>query len=924
MTIECPRCNTQNPEESRFCNSCATSLTPLEDTSIHPQQGPETDTGGLTRGTVFAGRYQVIEELGKGGMGRVFRVEDSKISEEVALKVLKPEIASDKKTIDRVRNELKLARKITHKNVCRMFDFNEQNSTHYITMEYVPGENLKSMLKMTKQLSIGTAVSIAGQICKGLSEAHNLGVVHRDLKPSNIMIDKAGNARIMDFGVARSLQAKGITAAGVMVGTPEYISPEQVEGKEADQQSDLYSLGVILYEMVTGRSPFDGDTPLSIAVKHKTEEPQDPWKFNSEIPEALSRVILKCLEKEREKRYQNAEELFKELNRIEEKVSTREGVLPRRKPIVSKEDKGIFRRSWKAVVAFVAVVIVIGLGIVFTGKQAPTLPLERTRIVVLPFENMGPPEDSYFSDGITDEVTSRLAALQGLGVISRTSASRYKDTNKTIKQIGDELDVDYVLEGAVRWNRNGEGKGRVRVTPKLIRVSDDTQIWSESYNRVIQNLFSVQSGIAEQVARQLDITVLEPERRAMYSDPTDNLEAYDLYLRGREYGELGWRSSDSGGFEQAIQMFERAIEIDPNFALAHVHLANSHLRMYFFGADRSEERLARARSSAERAIELQPDLPEALESLALYYYWGFLDYDRAVEILEIIQRARPNLVPNLLGYIKRRQGKWEEAVETMIKSFELDPRYSQLAYEIGGAYVGMRQYEKAKEWCDRALSINPDHLAAQLGKAEIHVLSDGDIAQARAILEKAPQHPLTDYMWFTLNMIERNFQEILGRLDSLSYSLFEDQHIYFHRDLAYAAVYYAMGEMSKVETHAGWVKSALERAISENPSDPRYHAALGLTHAYLGQRDEAVQEGERAASLYPVSKDLAMGPIYLMNLARIYTLVGEHEKAVEQLEYLISNYSAEFLWQVISIPLLRIDPMWDPLRAYPSFQRLLQ
>ena len=314
----------------------------------------------------------------------------------------------------------------------------------------------------------------------------------------------------------------------------------------------------------------------------------------------------------------------------------------------------------------------------------------------------------------------------------------------------------------------------------------------------------------------------------------------------------------------------------------------------------------------------------SLESLALYYYWGFLDYDRAVEILETIQRARPNLVPNLLGYIKRRQGKWEESVETMIKSFELDPRYSQLAYEIGGAYVGMRQYEKAKEWCDRALSINPDHLAAQLGKAEIHVLSDGDIAQARAILKKAPQHPLTDYMWFTLNMIERNFQEILDRLDSLSYSLFEDQHIYFHRDLAYAAVYYAMGEMSKVETHAGWVKSALERAISENPSDPRYHAALGLTHAYLGQRDEAIQEGERAASLYPVSKDVAMGPIYLMNLARIYTLVGEHEKAVEQLEYLISNYSAEFLWQVISIPLLRIDPMWDPLRAYPSFQRLLQ
>ncbi len=924
MAVECPRCHTRNPEESRYCNSCATSLPPSEDISIRPQSQSDTETGDLTRGTVFAGRYQVIEELGKGGMGRVFRVEDSKINEEVALKVLKPEIASDKKTIDRFRNELKLARKITHKNVCRMFDLNELNSTHYITMEYVSGENLKSMLKMTKQLSIGTAVSIASQICKGLSEAHNLGVVHRDLKPSNIMIDKAGNARIMDFGVARSLQAKGITAAGFMVGTPEYISPEQVEGKEADQQSDLYSLGVILYEMVTGRSPFDGDTPLSIAVKHKTEKPQDPWKFNSEIPEELSRVILKCLEKEREKRYQNAEQLFKDLNLIEEKVTTRERPVPRKKPLVPKEDRGIFWRSWKAAVAFIAVVIIIALGIIFTGKEAPTLPPDRTMIVVLPFENLGPPEDGYFADGITEEVTSRLAALQGLGVISRTSASRYKDTKKTIRQIGDELSVDYVLEGAVRWNRNGEDQGRVRVTPKLIRVSDDTQLWSESYDRVIQNLFSVQSDIAEQVARQLDITVLEPERRAMYTDPTDNLEAYDLYLQGREYGEQGWRSSDSGGFEQAIQMFERAIELDPNFALAYVHMANAHLRIYFFGADPSEERLAKGRAAAERALELQPDLPEALESMALYYYWGFLDYERAVEILEAIVRARPNLVPNLLGYIKRRQGKWEEAVETMKKSFELDPQYSQLAYEIAGAYVGMRQYEKAREWCDRTLSINPDHLAAQLAKAEIHVLSDGDLVKARAILENAPQHPLTDYTWFTLNMIERNYQEALSRLDSLSYSLFEEQHIYFHRDLAYAAVYHAMGEKSKVETHAGWVKSALERAISEDPSDPRYHAALGLTYAYLGQKDEAIQEGERASSLYPVSKDLALGPVYLMNLARIYTLVGEHEKALEQLEYLISNYSAEFLWQVLSVPLLRIDPMWDPLRAYPSFQRLLQ
>ena len=255
MAIECPQCHTWNPEDSQYCNNCATHLTSGGDISALVTKSLEAETGELTRGTVFASRYEVIEELGRGGMGRVFRVEDRKINEEVALKVLKPEIASNEKTIERFRNELKLARKITHRNVCRMYDLNEKDSAHFITMEYVQGENLKNMLKMTKQLSIGTAVSIAKQICEGLSEAHSLGVIHRDLKPSNIMIDRAGNVRIMDFGIARSLQAKGVTAAGVMIGTPEYISPEQVEGKEVDQRSDIYSLGVLLYEMVTRRKP---------------------------------------------------------------------------------------------------------------------------------------------------------------------------------------------------------------------------------------------------------------------------------------------------------------------------------------------------------------------------------------------------------------------------------------------------------------------------------------------------------------------------------------------------------------------------------------------------------------------------------------------------------------------------------------------
>ncbi|MFB0566599.1 MAG: serine/threonine-protein kinase, partial [Candidatus Aminicenantaceae bacterium] len=310
MGIKCPKCQTENPDDTLYCGKCATPL--KEDIPVSHTKTIETPKEELSRGSTIASRYEVIEELGKGGMGRVYRVEDTKLKQEIALKLIKPEIASDKKTIERFRNELKTARMIAHKNVCRMFDLGEAEGAHFITMEYVPGEDLKSLIRRVKQLTVGTSISVAKQVCEGLTEAHRLGVVHRDLKPSNIMIDKEGNARIMDFGIARSLKAKGITGAGVIIGTPEYMSPEQVEGKEVDQRSDLYSLGVILYEMVTGKLPFEGDTPLSIAMKHKGEIPKNPKELNPQIPEDLNVLILKCLEKEKESRFQLAEELSAE------------------------------------------------------------------------------------------------------------------------------------------------------------------------------------------------------------------------------------------------------------------------------------------------------------------------------------------------------------------------------------------------------------------------------------------------------------------------------------------------------------------------------------------------------------------------------------------------------------------------------------
>src|SRR4030066_657399 len=518
MSNRCPQCGSENPEDTLSCGHAAAPLKPSPKIPIAQTETLRAPGEELTTGSTFAGKYQIIEELGKGGMGRVYKALDTEVNEKVALKLIKPEVALDRETIERFRNELKLPRKIRHKNVCQMFDLNTSEGTYYITMEYVSGQDLKGLIRQSGRLAVETAVSIARQVCDGLEEAHGLGIVHRDLKPGNIMVDRDGQARIMDFGIARSLKAKGITGAGGMIGTPEYMSPEQVEGKEVDARADIYSVGVILYEMVTGHVPFEGDTPFTIGVKHKSEIPKNPKEINSQIPEDLGGLILRCLEKEKEKRYQTAEELHSELAKIETGMPTTERILPKRKAATAKEVTVTLRKRWVFVASVAIVALVAALAFfVFRGVKGKkeVLPKKNKMLVVLPFENLGPPEDEYFADGMTDELTNRLSALYGLDVISRASAIQYKKTNKTIRQIKQELDVDYVLTGTVRWDKAPGQKGRVRISPQLIRAQDDTQIWSKTYEQALEDIFAIQTGISEEVVKQLDLTLLEPERQAL-------------------------------------------------------------------------------------------------------------------------------------------------------------------------------------------------------------------------------------------------------------------------------------------------------------------------------------------------------------------------------------------------------------------------
>ena len=372
MAKQCPKCNSDNPGTATFCADCGAQLPSPE--KIDVTETMEVPKEELTTGSTLAGRYQIIEELGKGGMGRVYKVHDTKIKEKIALKLIKPEIAKDKKTLERFSNELKFARKIRHKNICQMFDLGEERGTHFITMEFVEGQDLKKLIRQSGQLALGTTINIIKQVCEGLAEAHTLGVIHRDLKPSNIMIDADGNARIMDFGIARSIVGKGITGAGVMIGTPEYMSPEQVEAKDLDQRSDIYSLGIIMYEMLTGKLPFEADTPFAIGIKHKSEIPKNPIEFNPQIPDDLSRAILKCLEKEKNSRYQSAVDVRSELEKIEQGLPTTDRVVPKKKPLTSREVTVQFSTKKLFIPALIILNIALIALIIWSpwAKKAPT------------------------------------------------------------------------------------------------------------------------------------------------------------------------------------------------------------------------------------------------------------------------------------------------------------------------------------------------------------------------------------------------------------------------------------------------------------------------------------------------------------------------------------------------------------------------
>jgi serine/threonine-protein kinase len=516
---------------------------------------------------------------------------------------------------------------------------------------------------------------------------------------------------------------------------------------------------------------------------------------------------------------------------------------------------------------------------------------------------------------MTEEITSRLAVVSGLGVISRTSAFQYDRTGKSIKQVGEDLGVDYVLEGTVRWARQAD-MSRVRITPQLIRVADDTHVWAEAYERVIEDIFQIQSDIAGEVIEQLGVALLEPERGSVKSKPTENPEAYNAYLRGLHYARLPSFSEEVQRLR--IEAFQRAVELDPGFALAHAELSRAHSYHYHSGFDRTEERLAMAKREVDRAAELAPDSPEVHLALGYYHYFGQRDYDPALEEFAIAESGMPNDAGLLAAtaYVYRRQGRWEEAVANFEKALELDPMDAETANDLGMAYQSLRRYLDAVRKYDRSIALAPDQAMAYALKAWSYYLWKGTTGEARATLEAMPQSGdfTVVFVWHWLEFYEGNYQEALDlvssdSVDSLSWG-------WASTDLMRARAYEFLQKPDLAREAYDAARAVLEEGLRNRPDDGRLHQQLGDALAGLGRKEEAIRHGKRAVELNPVSKDAADGPDAVENLAEIYTMVGEYDAALDRLEYLLSIPST------VSIPYLRLYRRWEPLWDHPRFKEL--
>jgi len=868
----------------------------------------------IAKGTMVL-HYRIVEKIGAGGMGEVYLAEDTELDRKVALKFLPPHLCQDEDCRARFKREAQAAAKLSHPNIIHVYEVSEYHGRPFFVMEHVEGRSLKEFLS-GKEHSIEQILELAIQICEGLNDAHEKGITHRDIKPSNILIDAHGRAKIVDFGLASVAGKDQLTKTGSTLGTIGYMSPEQVRGHEIDRRSDLFSLGVVLYELISGQNPFKRDSEAATLRAVSDDMPHPIARYRSGVPEGLQPLIDKALDKDVKTRYQHADGMLSDLTRLKRSLESGRSAVS----MASMQARPA--RYWILVAAlvFIALVVVIAVTKPWITETASDQP-DKIMLAVLPFQNLGDPDDEYFADGMTEEITTSLARLSGLGVISRTSAMQYKDSDKSLRRIGKELRVDYVLEGTIRWEKSGDND-RVRINPQLIRVSDDIHLWANRYDAVLTDVFAVQSTIARDVAAALDVALLQSEQDALADRPEVDPEAYDYYLRGKQYFSPARYRQDE--IRIAEQMHLRAIELAPDFVQAYSELGALYAEMHWEGTDTTLKILDSAKSLIDKAIRLAPDSPEPYQALGWYYYHGLFDFDRALEAFSEVLRRQPNnsLAIASIAWVERRQGKWEKAIDGLLRVVQLDPREPWYYHELANTYLRYRRYEQAIATYDQAIDLEPDNHWAFIGKSWATLNQTGSPEAALRIIDEGfaytPHSPSLTFIAMYYNLCAGDYERALdlmtGKKDIFMWQFQGGVDYYYMKGKTYSL----MQRPDMARRYLDSARVIMEEIVTAAPDVSENYSTLGKIYAALGRKDEAIAAAQRGVELHPVSIDALDGPDRIWDLATVYADVGEVDSAVDQLDTLLSIPCD------LSVNWLKIAPEYTFIRDHPRFQALLE
>ncbi|MFQ5777839.1 MAG: protein kinase [Terriglobia bacterium] len=792
------------------------------------------------------GHYRIVEKIGAGGMGEVYRARDEHLGRDVAIKVLPAGTLADQAARKRFRKEALSLSKLNHPNIETVHDFDTQEGVDFLVMEHVPGVTLSEKLR-SGALPEKEIAQFGAQIAEGLAAAHKENVIHRDIKPGNLRVTPEGRLKILDFGLAKLVKAvsqatttDSLSETQGVAGTLPYMAPEQLRGEPVDARTDIHALGAVLYEMATGQRPFRDELAPQVTDAILHQAPVTPRALNPKVSPELERIVLKCLEKEPENRYQSATELAVDLRRTGAPTATPLAPSPRPAPRslagAPAWGKSVRRAlPWGALALVVLLAVLAGLNVGGIRERllgGATPPPGKIMLAVLPFDNLSAdPEQEYFSDGLTEEMIAQLGRLQpkDLGVIARTSVMQYKGTQKQIDQIGRELNVDYVLEGSVRLSRaesRGRKESRLRITAQLIQVRDQTHLWAESYERNLADVFAIQSGVAERIARSLAMELLPAAQARLARAPTSNAEAHQAYLKGRYF----WNKRTGDGFKKAMEQFQRAIELDPGYALAHAGVADTYILLGNYGVLPHNEAKPKAKAAARKALELDETLAEAHTSLAGVmgeYEWDWLgaerEFRRALELNPNYATARQWHAAHLA-----MMGRPEEGILEIKKAQELDPLSLRINVDVARAYYFARQYDQAIEQCQKALELDPSFTSAryQLG---LSYVEKGLYEEAIAELEKAAGGGLSMWLGYTYAVAGKR-QEALAMLDRW-------KELWKKRGMgasAVALIYVGLGEKDQAFP---WLEKALEQrsgmtTLKSYPywaplrSDPRFQDLL--------------------------------------------------------------------------------------------------